>query len=299
MKKRKRLITALLLSAAVVAAACSPFIVSKDDGFAPEINAVNKTIIDDGSVCVPILMYHEVKPLKSGKDAITPAEFESDLKYLKNSEYTPITMTELINFVYSKKTLPEKPIIISFDDGYYNNYVYAFPLIKKYNMKIVLSVIGKSVDDYTCDPGKNIDFAHATWAQLNEMLDSGLVEIQNHTYNMHTNTKARFGCAKTKGESKNHYEQALRADLQKMQDEAKLFTGRVPNTFTYPYGEISEESLPIIKSLGFKASLSCDYGVNLINHDPESLYGLNRICRVHGTGAKKSIEGGMKTLKYK
>lgn len=284
MIKRKRFATALLLSAAVVAVMCFP-------RFSPQINAVNRNIINDGSVSLPILMYHEVKPLKSGKDSITPTEFENDLKFLKSSEYTPITMTELIDFVYNKKPLPEKPIIISFDDGYYNNYVYAFPLIKKYNTKIVLSIIGKSTDYFTCDPDKNIDYAHLSWAQLNEMLDSGLVETQNHTYNMHTSTRAN-------GETKAHYEQALRNDLQKMQDEVRLFTGEVPNTFTSPYGETGDESLTIIKNIGFKASLSCDYGVNLVNHNPESLYGLNRIQRVHGTGAEKSIEGGMKNLKH-
>jgi peptidoglycan/xylan/chitin deacetylase (PgdA/CDA1 family) len=243
-------------------------------------------------------MYHEVKPAKSGKDAITPYEFESDLKYLKENGYTAIDMSELIAYVNDGKELPEKPVIISFDDGYYNNYVYVFPIIKKYNTKIVLSIIGKSTDDFTCDPAKNLDYTHLSWTQINEMLDSGLVEIQNHTYNMHHNTSARFGCAKNYGESSKHYEEALSNDLQKLQDEIRLFTGEVPNTFTYPYGKISDESLPIIEKLGFKASLSCTYGINVIQRKNFSLYGLKRICRVHGTGAKKSIDGAMKTLKY-
>lgn len=258
----------------------------------------NQDSFFEGNPVVPILMYHEVKPSMSGKDSITPFEFESDLQYLNDQGYNTVTMTDLINFVEEGKELPEKPIIISFDDGYYNTYIYTFPLIKKYNIKIVLSIIGKSCDEFTANPEKNIDYSHATWTQLNEMIDSGLVEVQNHTYDMHTNKNGRFGCTIKSGESIEHYKECLSADLLRLQNEITLFTGTTPNTFTYPYGRISKESIPIIKELGFRASLSCDYGVNIMDGTTESLFGLKRICRVHGTSAQKSIDGGMKTLKY-
>ena len=74
-------------------------------------------------VLLPIIMYHEVKPNKSGKDAIQPWEFEADLKWLADNGYTTIVMADLIAYVRDGTPLPEKPIILSFDDGYYNNYV--------------------------------------------------------------------------------------------------------------------------------------------------------------------------------
>jgi len=79
-------------------------------------------------VVVPILMYHEVKPYKTGKDVVTPYEIESDLKYLKDNQYTTITMLDLIDYINKKKELPAKPVVLSFDDGYLNNYVYVYPL---------------------------------------------------------------------------------------------------------------------------------------------------------------------------
>lgn len=247
-------------------------------------------------VCVPILMYHEIKTYKTGKDVITPYEFERDLQFLKENEYTTITMTDLIGHVYENRGLPPKPIILTFDDGYLNNFIYAFPLLQKYGAKIVLSIIGKNTDDFTRIPDKNPDYSHVTWEQLNDMIQSGLVEAQNHSYNLHSYSKKRIGCIKNSWETESIYRQILTEDIEKLQAEMKEMTGCTPNTFTYPYGHMSKEGIPILKQIGFKASLSCTYGVNLITRDPESLYGLKRICRAHGTNLKKLLAEAMKTI---
>lgn len=263
-------------------------------------NCENQTIaLAKNSICVPIIMYHEVKNCYAGKDVITPYEFESDLKYLKENNFTTITMTDLINHVYKKTPLPANPVILTFDDGYYNNYVYAFPLLKKYHMKIVLSIIGKNTDDFSGTKDININYSHVTWNQINEMKKSGLVEIQNHTYNLHSISQGRFGCGKMFGESERHYEMVLTDDIQRLQKEVTLYTQATPNTFTYPYGKISDASLPVIKKLGFKASLTCIYGINIINYSPECLFQLKRVCRSHNYTIKKAIDGAVKTLKYR
>ncbi|HEX3016275.1 MAG TPA: polysaccharide deacetylase family protein [Caproicibacter sp.] len=260
-------------------------------------NPVQKTDSKTDGITVPIFMYHEVKTFKTRKDVITPGEMESDLKYLKENNYTTINMTDLIRYVDGKGNLPEKPIILSFDDGYLNNYVYLYPLLKKYNMKIVLSIIGKNTDDFTRIPDNNLDYSHVTWSQIKEMKESGLVEIQNHTYNMHTMNSKRLGCKKNKNESSSHYEQVLTDDIEKLQDEILTNTGTLPNTFAYPYGKYSNESEAILKKLGFKASLTCDYGVNIITKDPEKLFGLNRVCRIHGVPIQTALQKVLKTVK--
>ena len=255
---------------------------------------------DNGErVCLPILMYHEVKRSRTGKDCITPAELEGDLAFLKRSGYTTVTMTDLIQYADGKAPLPAKPIVLSFDDGYLSTYRYAYPLVRKYDMKMVLSIIGKSADDFTEAPSDNIDCSHATWEQIREMLASGYVEIQNHTYNLHHITRKRFGCQKKRSESSTGYEKVLTDDLDRMQQEVYIMTGVRPNTFTYPYGKVSPESVPVLKRLGFRASLTCDYGLNLIGRDPQALYGLRRICRPHGSSAQKMLKEAQKTLKYR
>jgi len=248
-------------------------------------------------LCVPIIMYHQVKNNKLGKDVISPYEFESDLKYLLENNYVTITMTQLIDYVYDNKELPQNPIILTFDDGYLSTYKYVFPLLKKYNMKIVLSIIGVGIDNFSKVFDDHIDYANATWDQLKEMESSGLVEIQNHTYNLHS-CVGRVGCKQMVNQSLDDYEKLLMEDISTLQEKIKLKDCNVPNTFTYPYGESSENTDLILKKLGFKATLSCKFGVNLITKDPEKLFGLKRICRSHNQSVKKMIKDGMETLKY-
>jgi peptidoglycan/xylan/chitin deacetylase (PgdA/CDA1 family) len=208
-------------------------------------------------------------------------------------------MTQLINYVNGEEILPENPIILSFDDGYLSTYKYAFPLLRKYDMKIVLSIIGKGVDNFSKVVDININYSHTTWDQLKEMMESGHVEVQNHSYNLHRVCSGRYGCAQKNSESMENYEKVITEDVCKLQDRASFMLNYIPNTFTYPYGRYSDNLDVILKKLGFKATLSCKYGVNLISRDkPEKLFELKRICRAHNQGIKKLIREGMETLKY-
>lgn len=115
--------------------------------------------------------------------------------------------------------------------------------------------IGRYVDQYSESQERNANYTHATWDDINEMIASGLVEVQNHTYNMHANSGGRKGCMKKKGESVEEYQKILREDVGKMQTRMEEMTGTVPNTFTYPFGAISKEALPVLKEMGFQATL--------------------------------------------
>lgn len=245
---------------------------------------------------VPIVMYHEVKPFKAGKDVILPWEFEADLRYLAENGYATVVMADLLAWVRDGVPLPEKPVVLSFDDGYLNNYVYVLPLLRQYGARIVFSVIGKNTDDFTQIPDDNLDYSHVTWEQLREMLDSGLVEVQNHTYDLHS-CRGRLGCRPMPGETDAAYERILTEDVLKLQDEIRLMTGRTPTTFAYPYGKKGGATDDILKRLGFSATLSCDYGVNVLSRDPECLFGLRRICRAHGHAVGKLLDEAMKTVK--
>lgn len=251
------------------------------------------------TICVPIIMYHQVKNKGFGKNVISPYEFESDLEYLSENNYNTITMTQLIDYVYDGIELPQNPIILSFDDGYLNTYKYVFPMLEKYNMKIVLSIVGKVTDDFSKVVDNNTEYAHMTWDQVKEMEESGLVEIQNHSYNLHKVCNGRYGCGQIYNETLSNYEKLITEDVIPFQEKIELMTNNTPNTFTYPYGKYNDNTDNILKKIGFKATLSVEYGVNLIRENkPELLFGLKRICRSHNQGIEKLIEEGMKTLKY-
>lgn len=263
-----------------------------------DVSAGGADFSGEPPACVPILMYHEIKTYKTGKDVILPSEFENDLEYLEENGYTAVTMEDLLAYAEDEADLPEKPIVLSFDDGYLSTYVYALPLLKKYHSKIVFSIIGKNTDDFSAIPDDDLDYSHVTWDQLNEMLDSGCVEVQNHSYNLHKYGK-RVGCEQLPGETYEDYEKLLAGDVEKLQTEIALKTGRVPTTFVYPFGGYSETTDRILRELGFQATLTCDYGVNLITRDLDSLFRLKRICRSHNHTAESLLAEAYKTLKQR
>ncbi|MDD6485011.1 MAG: polysaccharide deacetylase family protein [Clostridiales bacterium] len=238
------------------------------------------------TVSVPVLMYHIVLENPDGnKYTVSPADFENDLKFLSSRGYTAIVIQDLINYVQDGAALPEKPVILTFDDGYYNNYVYVYPLLRRYGAKAVISIVGSYTDTYTENGDTNVGYAYLSWDNAREMAQSGLVEIQNHSYDLHSLGKGRQGAKKKSGESSEEYMAFLTRDIGSMQEKCLDKLGFAPTAFTYPFGLISNESADVIKALGFKASLSCAEGINEITKDPEQLYMLKRCIRTPSRSA--------------
>lgn len=242
-------------------------------------------------VKVPIIMYHSMlkEQKRLGKYVISPDTFEGDLKYLQKNGYQTVTVRDLVDYVKSQKPLPEKPVMLTFDDGYYNNFVYAYPLAKKYNAKIVIAPIGYYTDLFTKNDADHPNYSHLTWTEISEMMASGLVEFQNHSYNLHS-TKGRIGAQKLRRESTAAYTSMLQKDVGKMQSEMKEKTGYMPIAFVYPFGASSKESNPILKRMGFQATLVCRSKINVITKDPQCLYSLGRFLRPSGQSSERYFE---------
>ncbi len=241
------------------------------------------------AVKLPVLMYHLVlkNPGVKNKFIVSCSTFEEDLKYIADNGYTTIFVKDLIDYTEGKTDLPPKPILLTFDDGAYNNYLYAFPIAQKYSAKFVFSPIAKEAEKYSSIKDENPTYAHATWKHIAEMSSSGLVEVQNHTYNMHSSGKSRVGCTKRSGESLAEYQKKLTEDIAKAQELIKENTGIEPSAMFYPFGAKSKDTEPIIKSLGFKASFMCESKLNYITRNPECLFGLHRFLRPPGVPSKK------------
>lgn len=240
---------------------------------------------------VPIIMYHSVlKDKKASNDyVITPKQLESDLKYIRDNGYTPVFVSDLIDYTYNNKQLPQKPIVLSFDDGFYNNYRYAFELLKEYKFKAVFSPLVVETERYSQVDEIPVSYGYCSYKEIKEMNESGYIEIQNHTYDMHS-LKPRKGAAKKKGEDVSVYRKNLCADLEKAQ---KLLKDNADITFTcmvYPYGAYSEESEKIIKELGYKASFSCTEKMNYVTKDKDCLYEMGRYLRKSSYSTKTLFE---------
>ncbi len=254
------------------------------------VSAAARSAVAAKGISLPIVMYHGMLEEKNrqGVYVVSPELFESDLSYLKEHGYTAVVVQDLIDYVDSGKPLPEKPVMLTFDDGYYNNYLYAYPLAKKYGMKIVISPIGIYTDRDSLTEEDHALYSHITWDQIREMMDSGYVEFQNHSYNLHgTAQSGRLGAQKRKSESVGTYRALLEGDLSRMQREMTEQTGYTPTAFVYPYGIVSRESVPVVKSMGFQATMNCENRRNRITDDPDCLFGMGRFLRTTGVSSEK------------
>lgn len=240
------------------------------------------------SIKLPIVMYHQIlKDEKTwGKYVISPDDFEKDLVYLLDKGYTTINMQDLINFAYNNIDLPAKPVMITFDDGYLTSQVYILPILQKYNAKAVVSIVGEFTDKFTENKDTKLSYAHLSWDNVKELVYSGNIEIQNHSYGMHKIGR-RKGIAKIKGETLEEYRKALNNDILHMQSLVEKHTGYLPTTFTYPFGSISKDAKPILKDMGFLATLTCNEGVNIITGDKDELYNLKRYNRPYNIDREK------------
>ena len=175
--------------------------------------------------------------------------------------------------------LPEKSVMITFDDGQKSFYRYAFPLLKKYNFKAVFSIIGKQTEIYSSSEDDNINYAHVIYDEIKEMVSSGLVEIGNHSYDMHNNNGKRAGVTKAKGESFQMYKKALEEDIFKFNNLLMKNTGLETKIFTYPFGKFSKETEKIIKDNGFTVAFTCYEIKNVPKQNENWLYRLGRYNR--------------------
>ena len=237
-------------------------------------------------VALPVVMYHGILPQtdRQGRYVISPALFEQDLAYIRQAGYTTVTVADLLSYVDEGTPLPEKPIMLTFDDGYYNNYRYAYPLLKQYGMRAVISPVvawSQWYSDHPEETDREI-YSHITWEQIREMADSGVIEIQNHSYDLHHNEKnERQGASKLAGETAEAYQAMLRDDLVTAQRLLTEKTGVTPTAFTYPYGAMSAEAQAVLEEMGFRASFSCESRVNVITKSLQSLWKLGRYLRTN------------------
>jgi peptidoglycan/xylan/chitin deacetylase (PgdA/CDA1 family) len=184
--------------------------------------------------------------------------------------------------------LPEKPVLLTFDDGHLNNLTELLPLLEKYDFKAVVAVVGAFTEKAAADADPDPRYAYLTWEDIAKLHKSGRVEIQNHTYDMHQLGK-RNGCQKKRGEKEIEYQCALRTDLDKLQTALKEKSGVTPTTFVYPFGAVCKSAEPVVREM-FAVSFGCAQKINYIPKDPDALYGLCRFNRAGGLSTETAMK---------
>ncbi|HJV44098.1 MAG TPA: polysaccharide deacetylase family protein [Bacillota bacterium] len=184
---------------------------------------------------VPILMYHSIGNDPSNELVILPQRFREEMSYLKKAGYTPIHFDQL-EWRYGGGVLPAKPIIVTLDDGYEDNYREGFPILKQTRMKATIFII----TDVVNKPQR------VTWEQMKEMQSTGIIEFGAHTKN-HVDLK----------KSSQHV-QHEEIEGSKQVLEAKL--GKTVSAFAYPAGRYSPTTVQEVENAGFSYAVTTKPG---------------------------------------
>lgn len=239
---------------------------------------------------IPVLMYHSISEDDSKWNSIcvSPNKFKQDLLALKESGYTTISPEELVFYMEGKIQLPENPVMITFDDGYLDNYTYAYPILKELGMKATISIVVKTVGE---TPG---DKPHFNWSQAKEMEESGYISIQPHSFDLHylANQKQGKGqgLSKLKGESLDSYKERIMNDSVMAISKISEKLNKEVLLYAYPYGIYNDTTESILKELGIKITLTTMESVSPLSNNSMLLSRINASNDLSSLGIIKKIQ---------
>jgi peptidoglycan/xylan/chitin deacetylase (PgdA/CDA1 family) len=214
---------------------------------------------------IPILMYHNVGPwspsFTNENRALTvkPEDFAAQMEFLSRNGFTPITLKELHQMWKNDRPMPEKPIVLTFDDGDHNVYQYAYPIAKRHGFPFVVFLITRWTP-------VNTTF-YMSKSEVSELVGSGLVELGSHTKN-HVNL-GEASLAST------FYE------IRESKKEIRGLFGYEATSFCYPFGEYTRAAMVAMRFYGYTMATTTITGMS---NETQSPYLLRRI-KIDGTEA--------------
>ena len=210
---------------------------------------------------VPILMYHmisEPHPQDALGLCVSPKYFQEQMEFLHTSGYKVMPLEYLVECIRQGTAMPEKSIVLTFDDGYKDNYTQAFPVLKKYGFPAIIFVaadfVGKELV-YESDARRGVKWLrqHLSWADMEEMSKSGFITFGSHTLaDIHLT-----------GITSEEAERQLLTSKSIL--EEKL--GEKINLFSYPHGAFDRNVKSLVKKSGYICACTTVYGVNDGNAD--------------------------------
>ncbi len=199
---------------------------------------------------VPIMMYHHVSHADPKRqDTVSPERFDWHMAYLKKHHFNVLPLNTLVQIIKQGKPLPRKSVVITFDDGYEDNFQYAFPALKKYDFPATIFVITDVINTE----------GYLSIAQMKEMLAQG-IDIGSHT-RRHAYLPGIIGKTLVEEikESKDKLEQELDVTIV---------------SFAYPNGGFTEEAKRLVQTSSYESACTTNRGYDRFNHD---VYELKRV----------------------
>ena len=247
----------------------------------------DKTVSRD----VPVLMWHNLAEESSGDMTISVDTFRAQIEALHEAGFKTVSLQQLYDYVHFGTELPEKPIVLTFDDGYFSNYEYAFPILQEYDMQATIFAIGVSVGKDTYKDTDHAMTPHFGADEAREMVDSGLISVQSHTFDMHQwppfedgNAQVRETLLPFDGEADADYEAAVEADFAESRELLESITGQPVNALAFPEGAYVTLTQDALRSAGAELTFTTVRAVNtVVKGLPQSLCAMPRFGMTEST----------------
>lgn len=232
------------------------------------------TSVSAQEIRLPALMYHNINDEYDSRNTnveMSAEDFKNQMMALKEKGYTTILFDEYISYVNGKGKLPEKPILVTFDDGYLNNFTVAYPILKELGMKATIFVVtGRMGVDGV------VTYPHFTWEQAKEMYDSGVIDIQSHTH-FHS-------------ELVNLSKNDLVLELRKSKFLIEKNLGKKVNVLAFPYGFSNQTVRNEARIAGYEACVEINDKVPKVNSELSSPFKLCRITAYGGVSGESLVK---------
>lgn len=215
--------------------------------------------------------------------AVRTERLIQQLSWLRENGYVPVSVDAILAARRGGPPLPDRAVLLSFDDGYASFYTRVYPILKAYGWPAVFAPVGKWV---STPGGQKVSFGDAqvardqfvTWDQVHEIAASGLIEIASHSHDLHRGIRANpqgnsepaaaaLAYDATAGgyESEAAYRARLHVDATTIADEIERATGKRPRLWVWPYGAYSGTAVSVIGKAGFEVTLTLDDGLATAN----------------------------------
>ena len=266
-------------------------------------------------VSYEVLSYHDVKDdvdgnLERETTLLSTKNLASHLTWLHDHGYHPISVDDILNAQKGLKALPEKPVLLTFDDGYVSFYTHVYPLLKLFNYPAVSALVGSWMDakpnDLVSYGDEKVPRANfLSEAQVKEIAQSGLVEFSSHSYDLHKGVLLSpygstapaavthiYDAASKSYETEAAYRARITADLKQNNAFIKRLIGKSPRIMTWPYGRYNKHTLAIAKQLGMPITFSLDSNIEKPNTTAD-LTEINRFL-INGNASEQALAGFFK-----
>ncbi|WP_291651816.1 polysaccharide deacetylase family protein [Clostridium sp.] len=211
---------------------------------------INYLTLDVNEVKIPILMYHSISDSDPNNNLLVPtSQFNEQIKWLKESGFTPMLLDDVID-AFNTGKVPEKPVAITFDDGYADNYTDAYRILEQHDMKATFFIITDKTD---------VDSWYMNSNMLKEMSVNGM-GIENHTSRHIEFTKI----------SREEKIAIIKEGIEKLKEKVGVDSKYI----CYPVGRYDDETIEIEKELGIKAAVTTEGGISSLS---DGLYSLKRV----------------------